>query len=152
MLLTKPLRLPDGLNPLSRPAYYQGNPLTFVADAQTVPWPSHCNAGDYSPSDAPAGAAPRARGRAGSLDYELEVAVLITRPVSRRAEPAEVAAAIGGFVLINDWYCASPKIDPQPASDVHHSRARARVCVCVCDLFLFDKRYTPPAHLRVILN
>lgn len=87
MLLTKPLRLPDGLNPASRPAYYVGNPLTFIGDGETVAWPSHCDAG----------------GRASTLDYELEVAVLITRAVSRRASPAEVAAAIGGFVLINDF-------------------------------------------------
>jgi len=47
MLLTKPLRLPDGLNSASRPAFYIGNPLTFIADGDLVAWPSHCEPGDY---------------------------------------------------------------------------------------------------------
>jgi hypothetical protein len=93
MFLTKPLRLPDGLNPVSRPSYYVGNPLTFLGDGDRVAWPSHCDAGDGA----------IAGGRVGSLDYELEVAVLITRHVPPRAQPDEVASAIGGFVLINDF-------------------------------------------------
>jgi len=105
MLLTKPLRLPDGLNSASRPAFYIGNPLTFIADGDLVAWPSHCEPGDYWKT------APESGGRSGCLDYELEVAVLITRPVSPRAEPEEVTAAIGGFVLINDFSARCTQAD-----------------------------------------
>ena len=50
------------------PAYYVGNPLTFIGDGADARWPSHSS----------------------WLDYELEVAALITRPVSPAATDDEV--------------------------------------------------------------
>ena len=56
--------------------------------------------------------------------------MLITRPVSRRAEPKEVAAAIGGFVLINDFSARDTQADeltltnPNPNPNPNPNRNR----------------------------
>jgi 2-keto-4-pentenoate hydratase/2-oxohepta-3-ene-1,7-dioic acid hydratase in catechol pathway len=63
-----------------KPAFYMGNPLTFVPDGADVRWPPY----------------------ARDLDYELELAFVLARPV-RDVSPAEAEAAIGGFFVINDF-------------------------------------------------
>jgi 2-keto-4-pentenoate hydratase/2-oxohepta-3-ene-1,7-dioic acid hydratase in catechol pathway/sugar lactone lactonase YvrE len=63
-----------------RPISYRGNHLTFLPDGATVPWPSYTQA----------------------LDYELELGVVLSRPI-RDPAPADALAAIGGFVVICDW-------------------------------------------------
>jgi 2-keto-4-pentenoate hydratase/2-oxohepta-3-ene-1,7-dioic acid hydratase in catechol pathway len=63
-----------------QPAFYVGNHTAFLADGETMPWPSHT----------------------GHLDYELELGFVLSAPASD-ATPQEGEAAIGGFVLINDW-------------------------------------------------
>ncbi|KAJ1459815.1 hypothetical protein M885DRAFT_613411 [Pelagophyceae sp. CCMP2097] len=92
-LLAKPLRLPFllGKRDASRPAYYVGNPLTLVADHATARWPSH----------------------AKFLDYELEVALLLTKPVPPRCTAAEAEAAIAAsaFVIINDFSARDTQVD-----------------------------------------
>jgi len=63
-----------------QPIYYMGNHLAFVTDADDVMMPSYT----------------------GALDYELELGFLLAHPlVDARPEAAE--AAIGGFVVLNDF-------------------------------------------------
>lgn len=63
-----------------QPIYYVGNHLSFIPDGATVPWPPYTQA----------------------LDYELELGVVIAQPL-RNATPAQAQAAIGGFVVVNDF-------------------------------------------------
>lgn len=63
-----------------QPIFYRGNHLTFLGEGATVPWPSYTQA----------------------LDYELELGVVLARPV-RDPTPAGALAAVGGFVLVCDW-------------------------------------------------
>ncbi|HEY8601724.1 MAG TPA: fumarylacetoacetate hydrolase family protein [Thermomicrobiales bacterium] len=63
-----------------RPIYYHGNHLSFLPDGATIPWPSYTRA----------------------LDYEIELGVVIARPLYD-ATPAEAIEAIGGFVILNDF-------------------------------------------------
>jgi 2-keto-4-pentenoate hydratase/2-oxohepta-3-ene-1,7-dioic acid hydratase in catechol pathway len=65
---------------LERPAYYMGNHTAFIADGETAPWPAYT---DF-------------------LDYELELGLVISRPVAD-ATPAEGETAIGGLMIVNDW-------------------------------------------------
>jgi len=71
-------------HPLARrqPVYYLGNPLSFLPSGQPMRWPSFTRA----------------------LDYELELGLVLARPL-RNATPDEALEAIGGFVLVNDWSC-----------------------------------------------
>lgn len=62
------------------PAFYVGNHTAFLTDGETMPWPSHTD----------------------RLDYELELGFVLAAPVAD-ATPQQGEAAIGGFVLINDW-------------------------------------------------
>lgn len=63
-----------------RPIYYMGNHLSFLPDGATIPWPRYSKA----------------------VDYELELGVVIAQPI-RDATPEEAVAAIGGFVVLNDF-------------------------------------------------
>ena len=67
-----------------RPIYYMGNHLSFLPDGATIPWPSYTKA----------------------LDYELELGLVIAHPV-RNATPEDAIAAIGGFVVVNDFSAAT---------------------------------------------
>lgn len=62
------------------PSFYMGNPLTFQVDGEEVRWPGYAN----------------------DLDFELELAFVITREL-RDASLEEAERAIGGFVVVNDW-------------------------------------------------
>ncbi len=62
------------------PVYYMGNHIQFYADGQEIPWPSYS---DY-------------------LDYELELAIIIAKPVYN-ATPEEALKAVGGFSILNDF-------------------------------------------------
>ncbi len=62
------------------PVYYMGNHLNFYGEGETIPWPPYSQA----------------------LDYELELGVIIARP-GRNLTPEEGEAAIGGFVVLNDF-------------------------------------------------
>jgi len=63
-----------------KPIYYMGSHINFYTEGDTVPWPSYTRA----------------------LDYELELGVVIARPIYN-ATPQEALEAIGGFVVINDF-------------------------------------------------
>ena len=64
----------------SQPLYYFGNHLTFVASGTPVKAPAYTQA----------------------LDYELELGFVLSKPLLD-ATPEEALAAIGGFVVIDDW-------------------------------------------------
>lgn len=63
-----------------QPVYYFGNHLSFV----------------------PSGTPIRAPRFTKALDYELELGAVLSKPLLN-ASPQEALAAIGGFVVINDW-------------------------------------------------
>ena len=62
------------------PQFYMGNHRSVRPDGAVVEWPSFARV----------------------LDFELELGAVIARPV-KDCTAAEGAAAIGGFVLMNDW-------------------------------------------------
>jgi 2-keto-4-pentenoate hydratase/2-oxohepta-3-ene-1,7-dioic acid hydratase in catechol pathway len=62
-----------------QPIYYFGNHLNLVGEGEKIPWPAYTR----------------------SLDYELEVAFVITRPL-KNATSEQALAAIGGFMILND--------------------------------------------------
>jgi len=70
------------LHPLARtqPVYYFGNHLTFVPSGTPVRAPAYTRA----------------------LDYELELGLVLSKPLFD-ATPEEALWAIGGFVVVNDW-------------------------------------------------
>jgi 2-keto-4-pentenoate hydratase/2-oxohepta-3-ene-1,7-dioic acid hydratase in catechol pathway len=63
------------------PAFYLGNHAAMLADGEEMPWPSHT---EY-------------------LDFELELACVLARPVGPDPTPEEARAAIGGWLVLNDW-------------------------------------------------
>jgi 2-keto-4-pentenoate hydratase/2-oxohepta-3-ene-1,7-dioic acid hydratase in catechol pathway len=63
-----------------QPIYYMGNHLAFVTDGAAIPIPSYTNA----------------------LDYELELGCVLAHGLLDAA-PQEAEAAIGGFVVFNDF-------------------------------------------------
>ena len=63
-----------------KPIYYMGSHINFYTEGDTIPWPPYTRA----------------------LDYELELGVVIARPIYN-ATPQEALEAIGGFMVINDF-------------------------------------------------
>ncbi|HEX8689338.1 MAG TPA: fumarylacetoacetate hydrolase family protein [Solirubrobacterales bacterium] len=62
------------------PAFYVGNHAAMLADGEEMPWPSHTR----------------------YLDFELELAFVLARPLADPT-PAEAREAIGGWFVLNDW-------------------------------------------------
>src|SRR6185437_10945186 len=62
------------------PVYYMGNHLTFAADGDDISVPPYTRA----------------------LDYELELGFVLAHPL-RDANATQAEAAIGGFVVLNDF-------------------------------------------------
>lgn len=62
-----------------QPAFYLGNPLTVVPSGTEAPWPGYTE----------------------RLDFELELAAVIVKPLLD-ATPEEASEAIGGFAVFND--------------------------------------------------
>jgi len=62
------------------PIYYFSNHMNTVTDGAVIDWPPYTRA----------------------LDYELELAFVVTRPLYN-ATPDEVLDAIGGFMILNDF-------------------------------------------------
>ncbi len=94
-----------------QPIYYMGNPLTFVSDGDAVAVPPYSRA----------------------LDYELELGFVLAKPLFN-ATPDEAEAAIGGFVVVNDFSARDVQhaemrsgFGPQKAK--HFANAMARVLV-----------------------
>lgn len=63
-----------------QPIYYMGGHMNFYGEGAEIVWP------EYS----------------SSIDYELEVGFVLAKPLYN-ATPAEAEAAIGGFVIFNDF-------------------------------------------------
>jgi 2-keto-4-pentenoate hydratase/2-oxohepta-3-ene-1,7-dioic acid hydratase in catechol pathway len=63
-----------------RPELYVANHTAVLADGEPMWWPSHTRA----------------------LDFELELAFVLARPLAD-ATPEEAADAIGGWMVLNDW-------------------------------------------------
>jgi len=63
------------------PAFYLGNHAATLADGEKMPWPSHTR----------------------WLDFELELAFVLARPLGPDPSPAEAREAIGGWLVLNDW-------------------------------------------------
>jgi 2-keto-4-pentenoate hydratase/2-oxohepta-3-ene-1,7-dioic acid hydratase in catechol pathway len=70
------------------PAFYMANHTAMNADGEVVAWPRHT---DY-------------------LDFELELACVLASPVAD-ATPEEGRAAIGGWVILNDWSARDVQTD-----------------------------------------
>jgi 2-keto-4-pentenoate hydratase/2-oxohepta-3-ene-1,7-dioic acid hydratase in catechol pathway len=62
------------------PTFYMANHAAVLADGESMWWPSHTS----------------------HLDFELELACVLAHPIAD-ATPAEAAAAIGGWFVLNDW-------------------------------------------------
>jgi len=71
-----------------RPEMYVANHTTVLADGEPMWWPSHTRA----------------------LDFELELAFVLARPLAD-ATPAEAAAAVGGWMVLNDWSARDVQAD-----------------------------------------
>jgi 2-keto-4-pentenoate hydratase/2-oxohepta-3-ene-1,7-dioic acid hydratase in catechol pathway len=62
------------------PTFYMGNHTMVLVDGQEMWWPSHTKA----------------------LDFELELACVLAKPLAD-ATPEEALAAVGGWFVLNDW-------------------------------------------------
>lgn len=71
------------------PAFYMGNHTALLADGEPLRWPSHT---EY-------------------LDFELELACVLARPVPADSGPDEAEEAIGGWFVLNDWSARDVQAD-----------------------------------------
>jgi 2-keto-4-pentenoate hydratase/2-oxohepta-3-ene-1,7-dioic acid hydratase in catechol pathway len=70
------------------PTFYVANHTMLLADGQDMWWPSHT----------------------GALDFELELACVLARPLAD-ATPEEARAAVGGWFVLNDWSARDVQAD-----------------------------------------
>lgn len=70
------------------PTFYVANHTSILADGQPMWWPSHTRA----------------------LDFELELACVLARPIAD-ATPQEALEAVGGWVVLNDWSARDVQAD-----------------------------------------
>lgn len=70
------------------PIYYMGNHLNFISDGDSIEIPSYTK----------------------EMDYELELAAVITKPL-KNATIDEVSDAIGGFLILNDFSARDVQLD-----------------------------------------
>ena len=115
---TFPLFLPKQIW-YKKPIYYMGNHLSFVTDNQGISLPSYSKA----------------------LDYELELGAVVVTPI-RNATPKEALAAIGGFVVFNDFSArdvqlAEMKSGFGPAKAKHFANAISAVVVSADEILPF---------------
>ncbi len=94
-----------------QPVYYMGNPLTFATDGEAVAVPSY----------------------ACALDYELELGFVLAHPL-RDAAPEAAEAAIGGFVVLNDFSAREVQLAEMasgfgPQKSKHFRSAMSKVVV-----------------------
>jgi 2-keto-4-pentenoate hydratase/2-oxohepta-3-ene-1,7-dioic acid hydratase in catechol pathway len=94
-----------------QPIYYLGNHLTIATDGDDIAIPSYTRA----------------------LDYELELGFVLAHSV-RDADPQAAAAAIGGFVVLNDFSARDVQADEMasgfgPQKSKHFASAISKVVV-----------------------
>lgn len=71
-----------------QPIYYLSNHVNMATDGNQMAWPRYCDV----------------------LDYELEIGAILAHPL-RNATPDQAKAAIGGFVVLNDFSARDVQID-----------------------------------------
>jgi len=71
-----------------QPPFYVANHTAVLADGEPMWWPSHTRA----------------------LDFELELAFVLARPLAD-ATPTEAAGAVGGWLVMNDWSARDVQAD-----------------------------------------
>lgn len=71
-----------------QPIYYLSNHINMATDGDPMPWPQYCDV----------------------LDYELEIGAILAHPL-RNATSKQAEAAIGGFVVLNDFSARDVQID-----------------------------------------
>lgn len=94
-----------------QPIYYMGNHLAFVTDGDAIAIPSYTSA----------------------LDYELEIGFVLARGLFN-ATPEQAEAAIGGFVVFNDFSARDVQLQEMqsgfgPQKSKHFSNAISSVVV-----------------------
>lgn len=94
-----------------QPIYYMGNALTIATDGDDIVIPPYSKA----------------------LDYELELGFVLSRPLFN-ATPQECEAAIGGFVVLNDFSARDVQADEMasgfgPQKAKHFASAISKVVV-----------------------
>jgi 2-keto-4-pentenoate hydratase/2-oxohepta-3-ene-1,7-dioic acid hydratase in catechol pathway len=72
----------------SAPTFYVANHTSILADGEAMWWPSHTKA----------------------LDFELELACVLVKPLSD-ATPEEALEAVGGWLILNDWSARDVQAD-----------------------------------------
>ena len=82
-----------------RPELYVANHTAVLADGEPMWWPSHTSA----------------------LDFELELAFVLARPLAD-ATPEEAAEAIGGWMVLNDWSARDVQARDARKSDLRPGR------------------------------
>lgn len=94
-----------------QPIYYLGNHLAFAGDGNAISIPSYT----------------------AQIDYELELGFVLKRPLFN-ASPDEAEAAIGGFVVVNDFSARDVQREEMrsgfgPQKSKHFRNAMSRVLV-----------------------
>jgi 2-keto-4-pentenoate hydratase/2-oxohepta-3-ene-1,7-dioic acid hydratase in catechol pathway len=113
-----------------QPIYYMGNHLTFASDGDDIAVPSYTHA----------------------LDYELELGFVLAHPL-RDADPAGAEAAIGGFVVLNDFSArdvqlAEMKSGFGPQKAKHFRSAMSHVVVSADEILPHWRALNGSVHLN----
>jgi 2-keto-4-pentenoate hydratase/2-oxohepta-3-ene-1,7-dioic acid hydratase in catechol pathway len=113
-----------------QPIYYMGNHLTFAADGSDIAVPPYTRA----------------------LDYELELGFVLARPL-RDAHPATAEAAIGGFVVLNDFSARDVQLSEMrsgfgPQKAKHFRSAMSAVVVSADEILPRWRTLTGSVHLN----
>ena len=113
-----------------QPIYYMGNHLTFATDGDDIAVPPYAQA----------------------LDYELELGFVLARPL-RDADPATAEAAIGGFVVLNDFSARDVQLDEMssgfgPQKAKHFRSAMSNVVVSADEILPRWRTLTGSVHLN----
>jgi 2-keto-4-pentenoate hydratase/2-oxohepta-3-ene-1,7-dioic acid hydratase in catechol pathway len=113
-----------------QPIYYMVNHLTFAADGSDITVPPYTRA----------------------LDYELELGFVLARPL-RDADPATAEAAIGGFVVLNDFSARDVQLSEMrsgfgPQKAKHFRSAMSAVVVSADEILPRWRTLTGSVHLN----
>jgi 2-keto-4-pentenoate hydratase/2-oxohepta-3-ene-1,7-dioic acid hydratase in catechol pathway len=113
-----------------QPIYYMGNPLTVVTAGDAIAVPSYTQA----------------------LDYELELGFVLAHPL-RDASPEAAEAAIGGFVVLNDFSARDVQADEMdsgfgPQKSKHFASAISKVVVSADEVLPRWRQLKGSVHLN----
>jgi len=121
-LVGKTIRLPTLAGPSRKPAFYVGNPFTFVPDGATAAWPSHSK----------------------WLDYELEVALVLGHHVTSHDETIDtIILEHGAFVLINDFSARDTQADELATVNFGFVKSKSFCTAMATDLVTADELWSP---------